>query len=112
MTSQRKKESTTLRKNNHNKQAMSDSIERYHELLKEGRSIDNTAHQISTMTIIEILRASECAGNLKHLLETATNVCRKGPNLTPATVFQIAGEEVKVDELCTQEKQNKWNNQE
>ena len=91
---------------------MSDSVKKYHELLQEGRTIDSTSNQISTMTIIEILRASDCAGNMKVLLERATEISKKGPNLTPATVFQIAGEEAKVDELCTKEKQEKWNNQE
>jgi hypothetical protein len=90
---------------------MSDSIKKYHELLEEGRALSTTHNQSSTMTIIEILRASDCAGNLKILLERATEICKKGPNLTPATVFQIAGEEVKVDELCTPEKQKQWNNQ-
>lgn len=91
---------------------MSDSIKKYHELLEEGRMFTATENQTSTMTIIEILRASDCAGNMKTLLERATDICKKGPNLSPATVFQIAGEEVKVDELCTKEKQEKWNNQE
>lgn len=91
---------------------MSDSVKKYHELLQEGRTLSSTYNQISTMTIIEILRASDCAGSTKVLLERATDICKKGPNLTPATVFQIAGEEVKVDELCTKEKQEKWNNQE
>lgn len=91
---------------------MSDSVKKYHELLEEGRTIDSTYNQISTMTIIEILRASDCAGNIKVLLERATEISKKGPNLTPATVFQIAGEEAKVDELCTKEKQEKWNSQE
>jgi hypothetical protein len=91
---------------------MSDSIKKYEELLEEGRKFTTTTHQKSTMTIIEILRASDCAGNMKTLLEKATDICKKGPNLTPATVFQIAGEEVKVDELCSKEKQRQWNNQE
>jgi hypothetical protein len=91
---------------------MSDSVKKYHELFQEGRSINNTTNQVSVMTIIEILRASDCAGNLKHLLQIATDISKKGPNLSPSTVFQIAGEEVKVDELCTKEKQSKWNNQE
>ena len=90
---------------------MSDSIKKYHEIVQEGRVVSATHNQSSTMTIIEILRASDCAGNLKLLLEKATEICKKGPNLTPATVFQIAGEEVKVDELCTPEKQKQWNNQ-
>lgn len=89
---------------------MSDSIKKYHELLQEGREISTTPNQTSTMTIIEILRASDCAGNLRTLLERATQICKNGPNLSPATVFQIAGEEVKVDELCTPQKQKQWNN--
>ena len=91
---------------------MSDSIKKYHELLEEGKTFTTTANQTSTMTIIEIIRASDCAGNMKTLLEKATDICKKGPNLTPATVFQIAGEEVKVDEICSKEKQEQWNNQE
>lgn len=91
---------------------MSDSIKKYQELLEEGRKFTTTQHQTSTMIIVEILRASDCAGNMKTLLEKATDICKKGPNLTPATVFQIAGEEVKVDELCGKEKQRQWNNQE
>ena len=89
---------------------MSDSIKKYQELLEEGRTFTVTTHQRSTMTIIEILRASDCAGNMKTLLEKATDICKKSPNLTPATVFQIAGDEVKVDELCGKEKQEQWNN--
>jgi len=91
---------------------MSDSVKKYHELFEEGRLIDSTTNQISTMTIIEIIRASDVAGNLRHLLKAATDISRKGPNLSPATVFQIAGEEAKVDELCSKEKQEQWNNQE
>ncbi len=79
--------------------------------MEEGKSLSTTHNQTSTMTIIEILRASDCAGNMKVLLERATDICKKGPNLSPATVFQIAGEEVKVDELCSKEKQEQWNNQ-
>ena len=89
---------------------MSDSIKKYQELLEEGRTFTATTHQRSTMTIIEILRASDCTGNMKVLLKRATDICKKGPNLTPATVFQIAGDEVKVDELCSKEKQEQWNN--
>ena len=89
---------------------MSDSIKKYQELLEEGRTFTTTTHQKSTMTIIEILRASDCAGNMRVLLERATDICKKGPNLSPATVFQIAGEEAKVDELCGKEKQEQWNN--
>lgn len=91
---------------------MSDSIKKYEELLEEGRKFTTTQHQTSTMIIVEILRASDCAGNMKTLLERATDICKKGPNLTSATVFQIAGEEVKVDELCGKEKQRQWNTQE
>jgi hypothetical protein len=91
---------------------MSDSAKKYYELLEEGRIVNNTQNQTSTMTIVEILRASDCAGNIKTLLERVTEITKKGLNLTPATAFQIAGDEVKVDEVCTPEKQKQWNNQE
>jgi hypothetical protein len=49
---------------------------------------------------------------MELLLERAANISKKGPYITPTTVFQIAGQEVKVDELCGKEKQRQWNNQE
>jgi hypothetical protein len=89
---------------------MSDTVKKYEELLEEGRELTNTLHQRNTMTIIEILRASDCAGNIGILLEKATRISKRGPNLSPTTVFQIAGEEAKVDELCNKKKQTQWNN--
>lgn len=89
---------------------MSDSIKKYEELLEEGRELTNTLHQRSTISIIEILRASDCAGNIKVVLEKATDIIKKNPNLSPTVVFQLAGEEAKVDELCNKKKQTQWNN--
>jgi len=91
---------------------MSDSIKKYHELLEEGKSISTTYNQVNTSIIIEIIRASDCAGNLKQLLQKAGEISKNGFHLTPTLVFQIAGEEIKVDELCTPDKQKQWNNQE
>jgi hypothetical protein len=90
---------------------MSDSIKKYHELLEEGKDMTATYNQVNTTTIVEIIRASDCAGNLKKLLQKAVEISKKGAHLTPALVFQIAGEEMKVDELCTPQKQKQWNNQ-
>ncbi len=91
---------------------MSDSIKKYHELVEEGRLLNQTPNQKSISLIIEVVRAAVCAGNLDILLEKVVQMSLKNPNLTPKTVFDIVSEEIKVDELCTKEKQEKWNNQE
>ena len=91
---------------------MSDSIKKYHELVEEGRLLNQTPNQKSISLILEVVRAAVCAGNLDILLEKVVQMSLKNPNLTPKTVFDIVSEEIKVDELCTKEKQEKWNNQE
>lgn len=91
---------------------MSDSIKKYHELVEEGRLLNQTPNQKSISLITEVVRAAVCAGNLDILLEKVVQMSLKNPNLTPKTVFDIVSEEIKVDELCTKEKQEKWNNQE
>jgi MoaA/NifB/PqqE/SkfB family radical SAM enzyme len=50
--------------------------------------------------IVEILQASEHTSHTKHLLSKVLEVSKEGPNLSPATVFQIAADATKVDELC------------
>lgn len=91
---------------------MSDSVKKYHELLEEGRLLNETPNQQAIGFIVEVVRAAQCAGNLNILLERVVRFSSKNPNLTPRMVFDIVSEEVKVDELCTKEKQEKWNNQE
>lgn len=91
---------------------MSDSIKKYHELVEEGRLLNQTPNQKAISLITEVVRAAVCAGNLDILLEKVVQMSLKNPNLTPKTVFDIVSEEIKVDELCTKEKQEKWNNQE
>jgi hypothetical protein len=90
---------------------MSDSIKKYHELLKEGRLLNETPNQRAVGLIVEIIRAAQCAENLDILLEKVVKFSSKNPRLTPRVVFDIVSEEIKVDELCTPEKQEKWNNQ-
>lgn len=68
---------------------MSDSVKKYHELLEEGRKIDSTYNQISTMTIVEILRASDCAGNMKVLLRERQRYPRKVQTLPRPLSFKL-----------------------
>jgi hypothetical protein len=49
---------------------------------------------------VEILQASDHTSLTKHLLSKVLEVSKEGPNLSPATVFQIAADATKVDELC------------
>ncbi len=79
---------------------MSDSITKYHELIEEETSSLQSEHQKSIESIVEILQASKRAKLRKDLLRQVMKISRQGPHLTPATVFQIAADVIKVDELC------------
>lgn len=91
---------------------MSDSVKKYHELVEEGRLLNETPNQKAISLIVEIIRAAQCAENLDMLLEKVVKLSLQNPRLTPRAVFDIVSEEIKVDELCTKEKQEKWNNRE
>jgi hypothetical protein len=91
---------------------MSDSVKKYHELIQEGRLLNESSNQRAVGLIVEVVRGAVCAGNLDILLERVVKFSQNNPDLTPRTVFDIMSEETKVDELCTKEKQKRWNNQE
>lgn len=79
---------------------MSDSRAKYEELREKPSFIDSTEHQRSVAVIVEILQASDYTSLTKELLRKVLQVSNEGPNLSPATVFQIAADAIKVDELC------------
>ena len=79
---------------------MSDSIAKYYELAGRGTSSLPSEHQRSVKTIVEILQASKKAKLRGTLLKQVVKISQEGPHLTPGTVFQIAADIVKVDELC------------
>jgi hypothetical protein len=79
---------------------MSDSRAKYEELREKPTFVENTEQQRSVAIIVEILQASEHTSLTKHLLSKVLEVSKEGPNLSPATVFQIAADATKVDELC------------
>lgn len=79
---------------------MSDSRAKYEELREKPSFVDSTEHQRSVAVIVEILQASDYTSLTKELLRKVLQVSKEGPNLSPATVFQIAADAIKVDELC------------
>ena len=79
---------------------MSDSRAKYEELRERPSFIENTPQQKSVAIIVEVLQASEHTSLTKELLTKVLQVSKQGPNLSPATVFQIAADAIKVDELC------------
>jgi len=79
---------------------MSDSITKYYELVEKETASLQSEHQRSVKTIVEILQASKKAKLRGILLKQVIKVSQEGPHLTPGTVFQIAADIVKVDELC------------
>jgi hypothetical protein len=86
---------------------MSDSVEKYYELLEEGKLLNETPNQQAVGLIVEVIKA----GNLDTLLKGVLELSLKNPHLTPRMVFEIVGEELRVGEVCNKEKQDKWNNQ-
>jgi TATA-box binding protein (TBP) (component of TFIID and TFIIIB) len=79
---------------------MSDSITKYYELVEKETSSLQSEHQKSVKNIVEILQASKKAKLRGALLKQVVKISQEGPHLTPGTVFQIAADIVKVDELC------------
>ncbi|CAB4125561.1 hypothetical protein UFOVP54_170 [uncultured Caudovirales phage] len=79
---------------------MSNSRAKYEELREKPSFVDNTEQQKSVAIIVEILQASDHTSTTKQLLSKVLQVSKEGPNLSPATVFQIAADATKVDELC------------
>jgi len=83
---------------------MSDSITKYHELVDKEALPLQSEHQRSIESIVEILQASKKAKLRGALLKQVVKISQEGPHLTPGTVFQIAADVVKVDELCNLQK--------
>ncbi len=79
---------------------MSDSITKYYELIESETSCVQSEHQRSVNTIVQILQASKKAKLRGALLRQVVKISQQGPHLSPGTVFQIAADVVKVDELC------------
>lgn len=84
---------------------MSDSIAKYNELLESGTFQSRSEHQRSIQSIIEILQAAKKAKLRSALLRQVLKISQDAPHLTPSTVFQIAADVVKVDELCNIKRQ-------
>ena len=78
---------------------MSDSIAKYYELLENGSSL-KSEHQRSVSSIVEILQAAKKVKLRSALLKQVLKISQDAPHLTPGTVFQMAADVVKVDELC------------
>lgn len=79
---------------------MSNSRAKYEELREKPSFVENTEQQRSVAIIVEILQASDYTSLTREFLTKVLQVSKEGPNLSPATVFQIAADVVKVDELC------------
>lgn len=79
---------------------MSDSITKYNELIEQETSALQSEHQRSVATIVEIIQAAKKAKLRGALLRQVSKISQESPHLTPSTVFQIAADVVKVDELC------------
>ena len=82
---------------------MSDSIAKYHELVSQQPTITMSDHQRSIQSIVEILQASKKAKLRGSLLKQVLKISKDAPHLSAGTVFQIAADVVKVDELCNKQ---------
>lgn len=77
---------------------MSSSVEKYFEL--QDFSQESTPQQRGMNIILQIIKEAYDNGNLEYLLQVVQEISKKNKDLTPVTVFQIAGDEAKVEETC------------
>jgi hypothetical protein len=77
---------------------MSSSVDKYFEL--EEFSHNKTPQQRGVSVILQIIKESYDSGCLDYLLQVVQRVSNEGRDLSPTTVFQIAGDEAKVEETC------------
>lgn len=79
---------------------MSNSRAKYEDLIHRMDFKETTPNQKSLQLICEILHAAAEADLVEELVNKALEISKTAPNHTPATIFQIAGDATKVDELC------------
>ena len=81
---------------------MSNSLSKYHDMLQDQQQVTPTSseHQRGVVAIVEILQAAKKAKMRSNLLRQVLRISSEAPQLSPTTVFQIAADEVKIDELC------------
>lgn len=79
---------------------MSDSIAKYNELIQDSKDVTETPSQRGLKIVCEIIHAAASADLVNELVNKALAISKKAPELSPVTVFQIAADEAKVDELC------------
>lgn len=77
---------------------MSSSVDKYFEL--EEFSNHKTPQQRGVSIILQIIKESYDSGCLDYLLQVVQKVSNEGRDLSPTTVFQIAGDEARVEETC------------
>lgn len=78
---------------------MSDSITKYQELLSQTPLVE-TVYQRGVRTLCEILSATSKVDLVQELVLKASELSIKNPDLPVVTIFQIAADDLKVDELC------------
>jgi hypothetical protein len=79
---------------------MSNSVSKYFELVEKEAELLQSEHQRGIVRIVEILQGAKKAKMRSDLLKQVLKISKEAPGLSPVTVFQIAADEVKIDELC------------
>lgn len=79
---------------------MSNSLSKYFELIEQNATVPKSDHQRGVAAIVEILQAAKKAKMRSNLLRQVLRISSEAPQLSPTTVFQIAADEIKIDELC------------
>jgi hypothetical protein len=79
---------------------MSDSVTKYYELMEKETSTASSEHQQNILSIVEILQASKKAKLRSALLKQVLKISKDAPSMNAVTVFQLAADIIKVDELC------------
>jgi hypothetical protein len=80
------------------------SQHKYEELLQEPNFSHESPQQRGVGIICEIIQAAAKGDMIAELLAKAIEISKSSAQLSSVTVFQIAGDEIKVEEVCNKVK--------
>ena len=76
------------------------SQHKYEELMQDSNFSHQSPQQRAVDIICEIVQAAAQGDMVVELLNKAVEISKSSAQLSPVVVFQIAGDEMKVEEVC------------
>ena len=76
------------------------SADKYRELVQDQNFTHESPQQRGVSIICEIIQAAAKGDMVVDLINKAVEISKSSAQLSPVVVFQIAGDEMKVEEVC------------